>query len=132
MATEIANSSHNVAESSSQGNPPAPPLPLSGEPASSEPIRVPAPTEEPSQVTKPSLDEVTCTSRSVSPESKVSEPKSTNQDGDSDLDTCEADQLENHLDDKPMDVEQESENASNKQCEPTEAETPNMDAEQLR
>ncbi|CAN7075493.1 unnamed protein product, partial [Brassica oleracea var. botrytis] len=58
-------------------------------------------------------------------------PKSTNRDGDSDLDTCEADQLRIHLDDKPMDVEQESENASNKQCEPTEAETPNMDAEQL-
>uniref|UniRef100_A0A0D3AEX8 Myb-like domain-containing protein n=1 Tax=Brassica oleracea var. oleracea TaxID=109376 RepID=A0A0D3AEX8_BRAOL len=46
-------------------------------------------------------------------------------------DTCEADQLRIHLDDKPMDVEQESENASNKQCEPTEADTPNMDAEQL-
>ena len=131
MTTDIANSSHNVAESSSQGNPPAPPLSLSGEPASSEPIRVPAPTEEPSQVTKPSLEEVTDASRSVSPESKISEPKSTNRDGDSDLDTCEADQLRIHLDDKPMDVEQESENASNKQCEPTEAETPNMDAEQL-
>ncbi|KAF3531856.1 hypothetical protein DY000_02043612 [Brassica cretica] len=67
----------------------------------------------------------------VGGERKISEPKSTNQDGDSDLDTCEADQLRIHLDDKPMDVEQESENASNKQCEPTEADTPNMDAEQL-
>ncbi|CAG7890635.1 hypothetical protein HID58_003616 [Brassica napus] len=127
MTTDIASSSHNVAESSSQGNPPLPPSSLSGEPASSEPIRVPAPTEEPSQVTKPSLKEVT----DASPESKFSEPKSTNQDGDSCLDTCDADQLRIHLDDKPMDVEQESENASNKQCEPTEAETPNMDAEQL-
>ncbi|KAF3602521.1 hypothetical protein F2Q69_00038928 [Brassica cretica] len=123
MTTDIACSSHNVAESSSQGNPPTPPLPpssLSGEPASSEPIRVPAPTEEPSQVTEPSLEDVTDASRSVSPERKISEPKSTNQEGDSDLDTCEADQLRIHLDDKPMDVEQESENASNKQCEPTE------------
>ncbi|CAH8320404.1 unnamed protein product [Eruca vesicaria subsp. sativa] len=138
MTTDIASSSHNVGESSSQGNPPTPPGETSGssqaslphhnpnitEPSSPEPIRVPPPLEEDP---KPSLEEVTGTSISVPPESKISEPKSTNQDGD--LDTCEkneADQLRIHLDDnKPMDVEQESENASNKQCEPTEAETPN-------
>lgn len=163
MTTGIASSSHNVAESSSQGNPPTPPLlppSLSGEPSgssqanlphqnlnitepsSSEPIRVQAPQEdyvvaaEPSEVPKPSLEEVTGTSRSVSPEHKISEPKSTNEDGDSDLETCEkneADQLMIHSDDKHLDVKQEnqqSENASNKQCEPTEAETPNTDTEQ--
>ncbi|CDY68094.1 BnaCnng57570D, partial [Brassica napus] len=144
MTTDIASSSHNVAESSSQGNPPTPPLlpPSLSEPSSSEPIRVPAPqedsvvAEEPSEVPKPSLEEVTGTSKSVSPESKISEPKSTNEDGDSDLETCEkneADQLMIHSDDKHLDVkqeEQQSEDASNKQCEPTEAETPNMDAEQ--
>ncbi|KAL0709458.1 hypothetical protein Bca4012_016436 [Brassica carinata] len=147
MTTDIASSSHNVVESSSQGNPPTSstppllPLSLSGEtsgssqaslphhnpditePSSSEPIRVSPPEEEDP---KPSLEEVTGTSRSVPPESKISEPKSTNEDGD--LDTCEkneAGQLRIHLDDKPTDVEQESVNASNKQCEPTEAEIPN-------
>ncbi|CDY67658.1 BnaA09g53540D, partial [Brassica napus] len=45
----------------------------------------------------------------------------------------EADQLMIHSDDKHLGVKQEnqqSENASNKQCEPTEAETPNTDTEQ--
>lgn len=166
MTTDIASSSHNVAESSSQGNPPISSTPLllppslSGEPSgssqanvphhkqnitepsSSEPIIVPSLQEdsvvaaELSEAPKPSLEEVTGTTRSVSPESKISEPKSTNEDGDSDLETCEkneADQLMIHSDDKHLDAkqeEQQSENASNKQCEPTEAETPNMDTEQ--
>ncbi|ESQ39568.1 hypothetical protein EUTSA_v10000738mg [Eutrema salsugineum] len=160
MTTEIASSSHNVVESSSQGNPttsstpPLPPTSLSGEtsgssqpnllpnnmnitePSSSEPIRLP-PTEENSAVAagtseapKPSLEEITGTSRPISPERKISEPKSTNQDGESDLETGEKNEasgLSIHSDDKPLDVrqeEQESENASNKQCEPIEAETP--------
>ncbi|KAL0793484.1 hypothetical protein Bca101_064861 [Brassica carinata] len=163
MTTDIASSSHNVAESSPQGNPPTsstppllPPSPSgepSGssqanlphhklnitEPSSSEPTRVPEDfvvAAEPSEIPKPSLEEVTGTPRSVSPESKILEPKSTNEDGDSDLETCEkneADQLMIHSDDKHLDVkqeEQQSENVSNKQCEPTEPETPNMDTEQ--
>ncbi|CAH8289279.1 unnamed protein product [Eruca vesicaria subsp. sativa] len=148
MTTDIASSSHNVVESSSQGNPltsstpQLPPPSLSGEPSgssqanlphhnvniteqsSSEPIRVPPPEDddvvaaEPSEAPKLSLEEVTGTSRSISPERKISESKSIDQDRDSDLEPCEKTE------------EQESENASNKQCELTEAETPNMDTEQ--
>ncbi|CAH2046425.1 unnamed protein product [Thlaspi arvense] len=159
ITTDIASSSHNVVENSSQGNPPTSstsPLPPSGEtsgssqanlpphnlnitePSSSEPIKIPPPEEdsmvaaEPSEAPKPGLEEITGASRSISPENKISEPKSTNQDGDTDLETVD-DQVPIHSDDKPLDVnqeEQESDNASNKQCEPTEAETPNTDAEQ--
>uniref|UniRef100_A0A1J3EE40 Protein CHROMATIN REMODELING 4 n=1 Tax=Noccaea caerulescens TaxID=107243 RepID=A0A1J3EE40_NOCCA len=165
MTTDIASSSH--IESSSQGNPQTsttpplpPPSPLvetsgssqpnlpphnldSTEPSSSEPIAVPPPEEDskvaaaPSEAPGPSLEGITGTSRSALPESKSSEPKSVNQDGDSDLQTVEkteAEELPIHSDDKPLDVKQE-ENVSEdallkKQCEPTKAESQNTDTEQ--
>lgn len=166
IITDIASSSHNVVESSSQGNPqtsstpPLPPPSLSGEtsgssqpnipphnlnitePSSSEPIRFPPPEEDsmvaaaPSEAPEPSIEGITGTTRSISLESKSSEPKSTNQDGDSDPETdekTEADRLPLHSDNKPLDMkqeEQESENALNKQCESTKAESQNTDAEQ--
>ncbi|CAN8267518.1 unnamed protein product [Cochlearia groenlandica] len=141
--TSIASSSHKTVESSShQGNPQTSSTTGSSKPnltpdnlniagpSSSEPIMFQPPEEDsavavgPSEsLLKPSEEETTGKSRSVSLETKSSEPtKSTNQDVDSGLETGEAGQLPTHSE------KQESETATNKQCEvTTEAANPNTD-----
>ncbi|XP_023639806.1 protein CHROMATIN REMODELING 4 isoform X2 [Capsella rubella] len=160
--TDIGSSSHNAVESS-QGNPltsstpPLPPPSLSSEtsgssqpnlpphnlnstePLSSEATRLPPPEEDsvvaatPSEAPGPSLEGITGTTKSISLESKSSEPKSTNQHGDLDPETDEKIESDRTplQSDKPLDEkreEQESENA--KQCEPIEAESQNTNAEE--
>ncbi|KAL1223993.1 Protein CHROMATIN REMODELING 4 [Cardamine amara subsp. amara] len=162
LTTDIASSSHNDVENSSQGNPQTSSTPLlppslsvensgtcqlnlppqnlnSTEPLSSEATRSPPPEEDtvlvtaaaaPSEAPEPSLERITGTAKSISPESKSSEPKFTNKDGNSDSETnekSEADRLPLHSV-KPLDEKQEaqeSENVLNNQCEPTEAESQN-------